>query len=314
MKISKLNRRLINLVARASEEYDLLEPGDRILVGLSGGKDSYALMLLLDQVRRKAPFEFELLGVNLDQGHPGFEQQKIVDWCDAHGFRHHMLHRDTYTVVTEKTPPGKTTCTLCSRLRRGILYDAAIDLGCNKIALGHHRDDVIETLLLNLFYSGQLKAMPPKLFSDDGRNIVIRPLMHVDEATIQEFADEQQFPILPCTLCGTQEGLQRTAIKALVNQLATRNPRLRQNVAAAIGNVRVSHLTDRRLWAATGLEALARSGSSGVLAAVEQGADAPVGEPGAELGVAADQHALHEHLRERRPAGPELHSEPFRPE
>lgn len=275
MHTTRLNRRLINLVARASEDHGLLEPGDRVLVGLSGGKDSYAMMVLLDQVRRKAPFDFELIGVNLDQGHPGFQQQVIVDWCESRGFRHHMLHRDTYTVVLEKTPAGKAYCSMCSRMRRGILYDAAVELGCTKIALGHHRDDVIETLLLNLFYAGQLKAMPPKLYSDDGRNVVIRPLVYLDESTVQEFADEQAFPILPCTLCGTQEGLQRVAIKRLVGELAARNPRVRESIFAAIGNVRPSHLMDRRVWEAMGLDRLGAGGPE-LGSPVEQGADGPV--------------------------------------
>lgn len=253
MQVSRINKKLMTLTAKASQDFGLLEPGDRILVGLSGGKDSYALMVLLEQMRRKAPFDFELLGVNLDQGHPGFQQQVIVDWCDAHGFAHHMLHADTYTIVKEKTPPGKTTCSLCSRLRRGILYTAAQDLGCNKIALGHHRDDVIETLLLNLFYSGQMKAMPPRLVSDDRRNIVIRPLVYCDESMIQAFADEEAFPILPCTLCGSQEGLQRNSVKRLLSELQSRNPKVKGNVFAALGNVRGSHLYDRRLWEMSGV-------------------------------------------------------------
>ncbi|MEZ4317545.1 MAG: tRNA 2-thiocytidine(32) synthetase TtcA [Myxococcota bacterium] len=261
MKISRLNRRLLNLTARASEDFNMLEPGDRVLVALSGGKDSYALMLLLDQVRRKTPFDFELIGVNLDQGHPGFQQQVIVDWCEANGFAHHMVHRDTYTIVKEKTPEGKAYCSLCSRMRRGILYDAAIELGCTKIALGHHRDDVVETLLLNLFYSGQLKAMPPRLVSDDGRNVVIRPLVYLDEASIQELADEQAFPILPCTLCGTQEGLQRNAVKRLLGELQARNPKVKGNLFAALANVKPSHLYDRDLWALAGIAGLGGQGT-----------------------------------------------------
>lgn len=253
MQLTRLNHRLLNLAARASKDFGLLEAGDRVLVALSGGKDSYALMVLLEQIRRKAPFDFELIGVNLDQGHPGFQQQVIVDWCDANGFAHHMLHKDTYTIVKDKTPEGKAYCSMCSRLRRGILYTAASELGCTKIALGHHRDDVVETLLLNLFYSGQIKAMPPRLVSDDGRNIVIRPLVYIDESTIMEFSAEQDFPILPCTLCGTQEGLQRDSIKRLLAELQQRNPKVKGNLFAALGNVRASHLYDRELWELKGL-------------------------------------------------------------
>lgn len=248
MQVTRINKKLLNKAARASQDFGLIEPDDRILVAMSGGKDSYALMVLLEQMRRKAPFDFELVAVNLDQGHPGFQQHRIVEWCDANGFAHHMLHRDTYTIVKDKTPEGKAYCSMCSRLRRGILYDAAQELGCTKIALGHHRDDVIETLLLNLFYSGQMKAMPPRLVSDDERNIVIRPLVYCDESDIQAFADEQGFPILPCVLCGGQEGLQRVAIKSLLDRLNQRNPKVKGNVFAALANVKPSHLYDRSLW------------------------------------------------------------------
>lgn len=252
MKITRLNKRLLNLAGRASQQYNLIEAGDRVLVALSGGKDSYAMMILLEQLRRKAPFEFELIATNLDQGHPGFKQEVIVDWCESHGFAHQMLNQDTFSIVKEKTPEGKAYCSLCSRLRRGILYTAAQRFGCNKIALGHHRDDVIETLLLNLFYSGQLKSMPPRLISDDGKNIVIRPLVLIEEKDVIEFTAEQEFPILPCVLCGDQEGLQRVAIKALLDRLSARNPKVKGNLFAALGNVRASHLYDQELWKLTG--------------------------------------------------------------
>lgn len=253
MQVTRLNKKLLTKAARASKDFGLIEPGDRILVALSGGKDSYALMILLEQMRRKAPFEFELIGCNLDQVQPGFEQQTIVDWCEANGFQHHMVRRDTYSIVKEKTPAGKAYCSLCSRMRRGILYDTAVEIGCTKIALGHHRDDVIETLMLNLFYSGQIKAMPPRLVSDDGRNIVIRPLVYCEESEIQAFSDEQAFPILPCNLCGSQEGLKRDSIKRLLGDLHARNPKVKGNLFAALGNVRPSHLYDRKLWDFAGL-------------------------------------------------------------
>jgi tRNA 2-thiocytidine biosynthesis protein TtcA len=252
----RLERRLIDNVARASRDFGLLEPGDRILCGLSGGKDSYAMIWLLRELQRKAPFDFELVGVNLDQGHPGFPQHLIRDWCAAEGFEHHMLHRDTYSVVLEKIPEGKTYCSLCSRLRRGILYDAAVELRCNKIALGHHRDDVIETLLLNLLFSGQMKAMPPKLFSDDGRNVVIRPLVYCDEQEVAAFALEKRFPVVPCDLCGSQENLQRQQVKRMIAEWTARNPKVRGNIFAAIGNVRPTHLLDRGLWERLGLNEL----------------------------------------------------------
>ncbi len=250
----RLERRLKAEVARACVEFELLAAGDRVLCGLSGGKDSYAMMWLLREMQRKIPFEVELLAVNLDQGHPGFPQHVIRDWCVAEGFAHHMLHRDTYSVVLDKVPEGKTYCSLCSRLRRGILYDAAVELGCNKIALGHHQEDVIETLLLNLMFSGQLKAMPPKLRSDDGRNVVIRPLVYCAESDLAAFAAERRFPVVPCDLCGSQENLQRKQVKRMVAEWTEKNPNVRASLMNALTNVRPTHLLDTKLWARLGLD------------------------------------------------------------
>ena len=247
--MGRLEKRLLNQVAHTCQAHDLLTPGDRVMVGLSGGKDSYALMFLLEKIRRRVPFEFSLVGVNLDQGHPGFPQHVIREWCEAHGFEHQMLQRDTYSVVLEKVPAGKTYCSLCSRLRRGILYDTAVELGATRIALGHHRDDAIETLLLNLFYSGQIKAMPPLLHSDDGRNTVIRPLLACAEEEIAAYAEEQGFPIVPCDLCGTQENLYRQRIKRLLTELEADNRHVKGNLFAALSNVRVTHLMDPSLRA-----------------------------------------------------------------
>jgi len=247
--MTRLEKRLLADVARASHDHGLIEPGDRILVGLSGGKDSYALMTLLDRMRRKAPFEFSLIGVNLDQGHPGFPQQVIADWCVAEGHEHKMLRRDTYSIVLEKVPEGKTYCSLCSRLRRGILYATAVELGCTKIALGHHRDDVIETFLLNALYAGQIKAMPAKLRSDDGRNTIVRPLVYCSEADLAEYAQEMRFPVIPCDLCGSQENLYRKRIKRLLTDLEADNPKVKGNLFASLGNIRPSHLYDAQLAA-----------------------------------------------------------------
>ena len=258
----RLLKRLQNQVARASKQYGLLEPGDRILCALSGGKDSYAMMSLLAEVRRRSPFDFELIGVNLDQGHPGFQQHVIADWCDSMGFPHQMIQRDTYSIVQEKIPEGRTYCSLCSRLRRGILYDAAVDMGCNKIALGHHRDDTIQTLMLNLFFSGQIKAMPPKLVSDDGRNIVIRPLITCEEAELAQYAEEMKFPILPCDLCGSQENLQRQQMKRMLNEWNERNPKIKGNLFAALSNVRPSHLLDPALREAMNVDAVREDDAS----------------------------------------------------
>jgi tRNA 2-thiocytidine biosynthesis protein TtcA len=246
-ELQRLERKLLGDVGRAVGDFELVAGGDRILVALSGGKDSYTLLQLLRRLQERAPVRFSLLAVNLDQGHPGFPAARLEDWLRAQGYDYRMLAEDTYSVVTEKVPEGKTYCGLCSRLRRGILYNAAEALGCNKIALGHHRDDLIETLMLNLFFSGKLSSMPPKLHSDDGRNIVIRPLCYAAEADIARYAELCAFPILPCDLCGSQENLQRKRVKVLLDRLSTEHPHLRESIAAAIGNVKPSHLMDRRL-------------------------------------------------------------------
>jgi tRNA 2-thiocytidine biosynthesis protein TtcA len=243
----KLEKSLLSYMGRAIRDWSLIENGDRIMVGVSGGKDSYSLMYLLDVLRRRAPVHFELIGVNLDQGHPGFEGHLIENWFKERGFQYRMLKEDTYSIVTDKIPEGKTYCPLCSRLRRGILYDAAVDLGCTKIALGHHRDDVIETLFLNLFFAGQLKAMPARLTSDDGRNTVIRPLAYAPEEELAEFAELMQFPIIPCDLCGSQENLQRKQMKKLLASLQEQHPNLKSSVLNALTNVRPTHLLDPKL-------------------------------------------------------------------
>jgi tRNA 2-thiocytidine biosynthesis protein TtcA len=251
--MARVEQRLLSQVARASSDFALLEPGDRVMVAVSGGKDSHALLHLLRQIQRRAPFDFSLVAVNVDQGHPGFPKQVLPDFFRSEGYDFEIVEEDTYSVVQEKVPAGKTTCSLCSRLRRGILYTTASRLGATKIALGHHRDDVIETLLLNLFFSGQTKAMPPRLRSDDGRHVVIRPLVYSAEADLEAFATEQAFPIIPCDLCGSQEQLQRKRIKALLSGLEAEHPNVRRNLLAALGNVRPTHLLDHGLRQKLGL-------------------------------------------------------------
>jgi tRNA 2-thiocytidine biosynthesis protein TtcA len=251
--MARLEERLLSQVARASADFALLEPGDRVMVAMSGGKDSHAMLYLLREIARRAPFEFSLIAVNVDQGHPGFPKTLLPEYFRREGYDFEIVEEDTYSVVKEKVPAGKTTCSLCSRLRRGILYTTAARLGATKIALGHHRDDVIETLLLNLFFSGQIKAMPPRLRSDDGRNVVIRPLVYAAEADLAAFADERGFPIIPCDLCGSQEQLQRKRVKALLATLEAENPNVRRNLMAALGNVRPTHLLDHELRAKLGL-------------------------------------------------------------
>ncbi len=251
--MDRLEKRLLDDVARASADFALLEPGDRVMVAVSGGKDSHALLYLLREIQRKAPFSFTLLAVNVDQGHPGFPKQLLPDYFTREGYDFRIIDEDTYSIVKEKVPEGKTYCSLCSRLRRGILYTAAREIGATKIALGHHRDDVIETLMLNLFYSGQLKAMPPRLRSDDGDNVVIRPLVYVSEASLVEFAELKNFPIIPCDLCGSQENLHRQKVKRLLDGLTEENRHVRANVFAALSNVRPTHLLDAELRRALGL-------------------------------------------------------------
>lgn len=241
-------------MSRAIGDFQMIADGDRVMCAVSGGKDSYAMHDLLVDLSKRAPVRFSVVAVNIDQGHPGYPGHLLRDYMAVHGHDFRMVNEDTYSIVTEKIPEGKTYCSLCSRLRRGILYNLAVEMGCTKIALGHHRDDAITTLMLNLVFSGQLKAMPPKLVSDDRRNVVIRPLIYCAEEDLAAFAVEQKFPILPCDLCGSQENLQRKAISRLLADLDARCPGARRNMLAALGNVRPSHLFDKGLWTKLGLE------------------------------------------------------------
>lgn len=245
--MSILEKRLLRDVGRAIADFQLIEPGDRILVGISGGKDSFTLLHLLQQLQRSAPVEFSLIACNLDQGHPGFPARELEGYLRGTGAELLMLREDTYSIVKRLVPEGKTTCPVCSRLRRGILYNAAQQLGCTKIALGHHRDDLIESLLMSMLFTGKLRSMPPRLRSDDGRNVVIRPLCYAAETAIAAFAAEMKFPIIPCDLCGSQENLQRKRIKKLLGDLELEHPGVRASILGAMGNVMPEHLLDRRL-------------------------------------------------------------------
>ncbi|HKP56242.1 MAG TPA: tRNA 2-thiocytidine(32) synthetase TtcA [Polyangiales bacterium] len=252
-ELERLTRDLGRDLGRCVSDYALLQEGDRVMVCLSGGKDSYTLLSLLERLRRRSKVKFSLLAVHLDQGQPGYDGKPLADFLDAHGYEHRIIREDTYSVVKEHVPEGKTYCSLCSRLRRGVLYNVAQELGCSKIALGHHRDDAIETLFLNLMFTGSLRAMPPKLVSDDGRNVVIRPLMYVAEKDIARYAAAMAFPILPCNLCGSQEQLMRKQVKRMLAEIEASAPRARESMLAAMGNVRPSQLLDRKLWRALNL-------------------------------------------------------------
>ena len=250
-----LERKLTRAVGRAIGDFRMIDEGDRVMVAVSGGKDSHVLLHLLRELQRKAPVRFTLKAVNVDQKQPGYPGHLLTEFMAREGHDFLMIEEDTYSIVKEKVPEGKTYCSLCSRLRRGILYRVAGELGCNKIALGHHRDDVLHTFLLNLYFAGKLAAMPPKLVSDDGRNVVIRPLAYCAEEDIAAYAEAKAFPILPCNLCGSQEHLQRKQMARMLAEQEAARPGTKAIMLAALQNVVPSHLVDRDLWARLGLEA-----------------------------------------------------------
>jgi len=249
----RVERRLGRAMSLAITDHRMIEDGDRILVAVSGGKDSYTLLHFLRALQKKAPVAFEMKVVNIDQGHPGYPAHVLHDYMAREGYDFTLVEEDTYSIVTDKIPAGKTYCSLCSRLRRGILYRVAKELGCRKIALGHHRDDVLQTLLLNLFFAGQLAAMPPKLIGDGGAHLVIRPLVYCAEEDIRAFSTFAEFPIIPCDLCGSQENLQRKAVGRMIDDLERQRPGTKTVMLSALQNVRPSHLLDAKLWSALGI-------------------------------------------------------------
>lgn len=245
---NKLEKKLCRLAGQAIGDFNMIEEGDKVMVCLSGGKDSYAMLDVLMKLRERAPIHFDLIAVNLDQKQPGFPEDILPNYLRQLDIPFHIEEQDTYSIVKRVIPEGKTTCGLCSRLRRGILYRVADELGATKIALGHHRDDILETLLLNMFYGGKLKGMPPKLRSDDGRHVVIRPLAYVQEKYLERYAVVQGFPIIPCNLCGSQENLQRNAMKQLLRDWEKKFPGRVENIFRAMSRVTPSHLMDKELF------------------------------------------------------------------
>jgi tRNA 2-thiocytidine biosynthesis protein TtcA len=244
---NKLSKRLHRQVGEAIGDFNIIEDGDKVMVCVSGGKDSYALLDILIGMQQRAPIRFELVAVNLDQKQPGFPAHVLPDYLSTVGVPFHIETQDTYSIVKRLIPEGQTMCSLCSRLRRGILYRVASELGATKIALGHHRDDIVVTLLMNMFFGGRMKGMPPKLVSDDGKHVVIRPLAYVAEADLARWAAVRQFPIIPCTLCGSQENLQRAQTKAMIHEWERKSPGRIDNMLRAMGHVVPSHLLDRNL-------------------------------------------------------------------
>jgi tRNA 2-thiocytidine biosynthesis protein TtcA len=253
---SKVEKKLLHYTGKAIADYQMIKRGDRVMLCLSGGKDSFTLLCLLHKLRLRSNKKFELFAFTLDQAQPGWDDSKLRAWLEARKIPYEILNRDTYSIVKDKIPEGKTYCSLCSRLRRGIIYRYAEENGYNKVALGHHRDDLIQSLLMSVFYNGDIRSMPPKLLSDNKKHILIRPMCYVQEKDIQEYANEQKFPIIPCNLCGSQQNLARVKMKKLIAALSEENPKVPSNILHALQSVKPSQLMDQKLWDFKNLESL----------------------------------------------------------
>jgi len=272
---NKLHKRLCRLVGQAIGDFNMIEDGDKVMVCLSGGKDSYALLDILMTLRERAPIHFDIVAVNLDQKQPNFPPEVLPAYLTKLDIPFHIENQDTYSIVKRLIPEGKTTCSLCSRLRRGILYRVADELGCTKIALGHHRDDILETFFLNMFFGAKIKGMPPKLVSDDGKHVVIRPLAYVKEADTERYAEVKQFPIIPCDLCGSQENLQRKQIKAMLRDWEKKYPGRVENIFSSLSTVVPSHLMDRDMFGFAELKADGVANPAGDIAFDEEPCSTP---------------------------------------
>ena len=251
---SRIEKKLLHYTQKAIGQFNMIQPGDRVMVCLSGGKDSFTLLCMLHLLREKWKFSFDIFAFTLDQAQPGWDDRALKSWLESRRIPYEVLTRDTYSIVTDKIPEGKTYCSLCSRLRRGIIYTYAEKNGYTKVALGHHRDDVIRTLLMSVFYNGEVRAMPPKLLTDNKKHIVIRPLVYCQEKDIIKYAQEQQFPIIPCTLCGSQENLVRRRVKTLIDELTKENPKIPSNILHAVSSMQPSQMMDTSLWNFKNLE------------------------------------------------------------
>jgi tRNA 2-thiocytidine biosynthesis protein TtcA len=281
-RLKKLQAQLRSQVGKAIGDYSMIAEGDRVMVCLSGGKDSYTLLDLLLSLQQRAPVTFELIAVNLDQKQPGFPQEVLPTYLDGLGVPYRIVEQDTYSIVTRVIEPGKTMCGLCSRLRRGILYRIASEIGATKVALGHHRDDIVETLFLNMFYGARMKAMPPKLRSDDGKHVVIRPLAYCSERDIARYARGRQFPLIPCKLCGSQDNMKRRDVKAMLTEWERQDPGRTDRLFRSIQNVTPSHLADRDLFDFVGMGRRGEDSGSGRKA---DGADPDFGSASRALGL-----------------------------